>query len=147
RHYMTFGRQLQSPTPVVGMARAGWGMLLAILLLVVGLCMASPASAHSGGLDLAYVVGAGAKGDELVVVDIRKQVGRGQVTAQIPIGGGPSGVALSGDSRFAYVTQSSANSLAIVDAREQRVVDHMPLGRQPTALLFDPVASFNLLVV
>src|SRR5262249_31477351 len=152
-------RSYRRPNPAVGsahwqpLAPMRWGatpllvVLLTVVLLKVSLYMAPTVSAHSGGLSLAYVVGGGAQRDELVAVDIGKQAGQGTVTARIPIGGGPAGVALSIDSRFAYVTQSAANSLAIVNARDQRVVDHMPLGRQPTALLFDPVASFNLLLV
>jgi YVTN family beta-propeller protein len=116
------------------------------VLLAVLVCLSqAPATAFAdgGAPNLAYVTGGGASGSALTVVDIAKR----QVTAQIPIGGGPTGVALSGDNRFAYVTESTANSLAIMDAHAQRVVDHMALGHQPTAILADPVASFNLLIV
>ncbi len=99
------------------------------------------ARADGGAPNLVYVAGAGTNGGDLVVADIAKH----QVTAHIPIGGGPSAVALSGDSRFAYVTQADANSLAIVDAHDQRVTAHLALGRRPSALIYDPISSFNLL--
>ena len=118
--------------------------IAAALALVWLLALAghpSIARADGGAPNLLYIAGAGTSGGDLVIADIAKH----QVTARIPIGGGPSAVALSGDRRFAYVTQADSNSLAIVDAHDQRVTAHLALGRRPSALIYDPVSSFNLL--
>src|SRR6185437_3284590 len=122
RHWAWIARGMR-PAVVAALA-------LAWLLAFAG--HPSVARADGGAPNLVYVAGAGTNGGDLVVVDIAKR----QVTTHIPIGGGPSAVALSGDSRFAYVTQADANSLAIVDAHDQRVTAHLALGRRPSALIY-----------
>ena len=93
-------------------------LALAALAALAFIFAALPsASADGGAPNLAYVAGGGPGGNDLVVIDVAKR----QVTATIPVGGAPAAVVLSADGRFAYVTQSAANSLAIVDAAARKV--------------------------
>src|SRR5579859_6051318 len=84
---------------VARVIRPAVALALALAWLLAFAGHPSIARADGGAPNLVYGAGAGANSGDLVVVDIAKR----QVTAHIPIGGGPSAVALSGDSRFAYV--------------------------------------------
>jgi YVTN family beta-propeller protein len=104
---------------------------------------AREARADGGAPDLAYIAGGGANADELDVVDIAGK----NVTARIAVRGKPRGVVLSYDNRYAYVTQSASNSIAVVDAQAKSVSATIPVGTQPTSLAMDIAASGNLLIV
>src|SRR5690348_14677136 len=87
------------------------------VLVVAGLAAPLPLAADGGAPNLAYVAGGGANGGDLVVIDIGKR----RVTGHITLGGAPQGVVLSPDGRFAYVAQSAANHVAVVDTHSQQV--------------------------
>ena len=93
--------------------------------------------------NLAYVIGGGKSGSDLVVMDI----GQRNVAWSVPLGNQPQGVVLSTDGRFAYVTEAGANRVAIVDTRERRVVGSMATGAGPQAIAVDPSGSLHWLFV
>ena len=75
----------------------------------VALLAPQPIYADGGAPNLAYVVGGGASGGDLVVIDI----GQRRVTGHIHLGGDPEGVVLSVDGGLAYVTQAAADRVAL----------------------------------
>lgn len=112
-----------------------------VLMLLVG--WPSPqARADGGAPNLAYVVGGGVSHAQLVIVDVVKR----RVTGHVELGGDPRAVALSLDGRFAYVPRAARQDVAVVDTRALRVVDSIPVGRQPQALAADISTSGNLFV-
>ncbi len=128
-------------------ARTGW-LILALLVALfslagVTIATTQQADADGGAPNLAYVAGGGSGANDLVVIDIAKH----GVTGRVAVGGAPAGVVLSADGRFAYVTQSDKNALAIVDARELRVVGTIPVGSQPQALAIDQTETPPVLYV
>ena len=54
--------------------------------------------------------------------------------SELPVGPEPGGVALSVDKRFAYVTVSSQDEVAVVDLAILTVVERIPVGRLPWAI-------------
>ncbi len=129
-------------------ALLGLALLLALLwsvsvLLGVSLGAAPMALADGGAPNLAYVAGAGANGEDLAIIDI----GQRQETGHVTIGGAPTGVILSADSRFAYVTERAANRVAVVDTRAKQVTATIAVGAAPTAIAIDPNPSPTTLYV
>lgn len=47
----------------------------------------------------------------------------------------PAGVAVSPDGRMLYVAENLADSLTVIDVRSRRIVQRLPLGRYPYAVL------------
>ncbi len=119
--------------------------LLASLVFLAGITIASiqPVYADGGAPNLAYVAGGGSGANDLVVIDIAKR----SVTGHVTVGGAPAGVVLSADGRFAYVTQSAKDALAIVDARDLHVVATIPVGTTPQALAIDQTQALTVLYV
>lgn len=119
--------------------------LLVSLLSLAGITIASiqPAFADGGAPNLAYVAGGGSNANDLVVIDIAKR----SVTGRVAVGGAPAGVVLSADGRFAYVTQSEKDALAIVDARNLQVAATIPVGAGPQALALNQAETPNVLYV
>ena len=54
------------------------------------------------------------------------------VTARIPVGSGPKGLALSPDGRQLYVANRTGDDISIVDTSERRVAGTIPLGGPET---------------
>lgn len=127
----------------LSVARVALVILWLSCALAASLAPVGLARADGGAPNLAYVVGAGPRGDELAVIDI----GQRHVTAHVPIGEDPMGVVLSTDGRFAYVTQAAANRVAVVDAHAHQVVATVPVGSGPTALMVAVVGNANELYV
>jgi YVTN family beta-propeller protein len=120
-------------------------ILSALLAFAFAFSVALPqtARADGGAPNLAYVAGGGAGGGDLVVLDIGKRA----VAWRVTVGGGPAAVALSTDGRFAYVLQSAAHAVAIVDARAQKVVASVPVGPAPQGMTLDLTRNPNLLYI
>ena len=137
------GRRMKQP----GMASA-LRLLCLICLLLAALVAAwgigSPSARADGGApNLAYVVGGGSQGDQLVVVDIAQR----KVAWTVSLGSQPHSVVLSADGRFAYVTEAGANRVAIVDTSAHQVVGSMVVGSGPQAMAADPTSSLYSLFV
>jgi YVTN family beta-propeller protein len=119
-------------------------LLLSVSALVVAALAAPlPSKADGGAPNLAYVAGGGTNGGDLVVIDIGKR----RVTGHVTLGGAPQGVVLSPDGRFAYVAQSAANRVAVVDTRSQRVAGTLPTGPGPVSLVLGFAGSKPILYV
>jgi len=109
------------------------GVLAAALLLLLALLLATAteagvARADGGAPNLVY---AAQEGGGLVVIDIAKR----QVVGHLAVGGAPSAVLLSYDSRYAYVAQRATGRVAIVNARTQQVDGELPVGANPQAMV------------
>src|SRR5260370_7700429 len=114
-------------------ATSSTGVLAAALLLLLALLLATAteagvARADGGAPNLVYVA---QDGGGLVVLDIAKR----QVVGHLAVGGAPSAVLLSYDSRYAYVAQRATGRVAIVNARTQQVEAELPVGANPQAMV------------
>jgi YVTN family beta-propeller protein len=132
----------------VGSPGTPWLLRLLCLLLGASLAIAwsgaiPSARADGGAPNLAYIVGGGKQGDELVVVDI----GQRRAAWSVALGSQPQGVVLSPDARFAYVTEAGAGRVAIVDTRARQVDGHISAGSGPQAIAVDPSGGLNWLFV
>lgn len=131
------------------------GALLMIGILVAGLIATYalpgvPVARLDGGApNLAYVVGGGANGRDLVIIDVAKRA----VTGRVSFAAAPSSIALSIDAHDAYVTLPSAGEVAVVDAARKTVAASIPVGAGPmmavrwysrgTVVLFVTVSGKN----
>jgi YVTN family beta-propeller protein len=109
------------------------GVLGAAVFLLLALVLATAtgagvARADGGAPNLVYVAQGGGG---LVVIDIAKR----QVVGRMAVGGAPSAVLLSYDSRFVYVAQRATGRVAIVNARTQQVEAELPVGASPQAMV------------
>src|SRR5258706_4984870 len=109
------------------------GVLAAALLLLFALLLATAteamvAHADGGAPNLVYVA---QEGGGLVVMDIARR----QVVGRVAVGGAPSAVLLSYDSRYAYVAQRATGRVAIVNARTEQVEAELPVGANPQAMV------------
>jgi YVTN family beta-propeller protein len=112
---------------------------IAVGALTMALACGAPqaARADGGAPNLAYVTGAGVNGDEVAVIDIAQR----KVTGHIAAGGHPTGIVLSADNRYAYVTRAARNDLAIIDAHALTVSGTVPTGAQPQGIAIDLIDS------
>ena len=119
-------------------------LLALVLALLVGWSSGSPPVRADGGApNLAYIVGGGSQGDQLVVVDIAQR----KVAWTVSLGGQPHSVVLSADGRFAYVTEAGANRVAIIDTSARQVVGNVAVGSGPQAIAADPTSAVYSLFV
>jgi YVTN family beta-propeller protein len=116
---------------------------LAAVCLFVLFWRAPDVHADGGAPNLAYVAGTGTGADNLTIIDI----GQRRVVGSVAIGRHPAGAVLSTDGRYAYVTESLGNALAIVDANARTVTATVPVGTGPTSLALDLSQTPNLLYV
>jgi YVTN family beta-propeller protein len=56
------------------------------------------------------------------------------VTATVPVGTGPGGVAVSPDGTKVYVTNSDDNTTSVIDTITNNVTDTVVVGKMPIAL-------------
>ncbi|HSH71255.1 MAG TPA: cytochrome D1 domain-containing protein [Deferrisomatales bacterium] len=61
-------------------------------------------------------------------------VAGGSLAAQIPTGAGAHSLAFSPDSRYAYVTNSEAGTLTVIDTQTLKKVKDLSLGSQPVSV-------------
>jgi len=61
-------------------------------------------------------------------------VAGGSLAAQIPTGAGQHSLAFSPDSRYAYVTNSEAGTLSVIDAQSLKKVEDLSVGSQPVSV-------------
>ncbi|HKT37731.1 MAG TPA: beta-propeller fold lactonase family protein [Ktedonobacterales bacterium] len=101
------------------------------------------AHADGGAPNLAYVVGGGKSGDQLVVLDI----GQRSIAWSVALGSQPQAVVLSADGRFAYIPEAGANRVAMVDTSAHQVIGSMAVGSGPQAIATDPSGGLHWLFV
>ena len=58
----------------------------------------------------------------------------GTVVATIPVGSGPTRVAIAGDGTRAYVTNAESDSISVIDTGADAVVATIPVGDSPSYL-------------
>jgi YVTN family beta-propeller protein len=117
--------------------------LVTLLALCIQLWRPANIRADGGAPNLAYVAGTGTDGGNLAIIDISQR----QVVGSVTVGHHPAGVVLSTDGRYAYVTESLTNRLALVDANARTVTATIPVGPGPTSLALDLAQTPNLLYV
>ena len=66
-------------------------------------------------------------------------VGRGYVIAEIPVGSGPSAVALNGD--IALVANEDSDTVSVISLVLKQVLATVPVGRSPRAVVIDDATS------
>jgi YVTN family beta-propeller protein len=62
------------------------------------------------------------------------------VAATIESGRGAHGVTVDAASRYAYVTNTFAGNVSVVDLARRQVVAHIPVGKEPGGISFSPIA-------
>ena len=129
--------------PRVQRGRGRLALCIVAVALALSLAAGQTALADGGAPNLAYVVSGGAGANELVVIDVSQR----QVAWRLALGGAPHSVLLSADGGEAYVTETAANRLALVDARGHQVSATVPVGPQPTAMALDLSSSPTVLYV
>ncbi|MFJ4792546.1 IPT/TIG domain-containing protein [Kitasatospora purpeofusca] len=105
-------------------------------LLVTGLVTlgAAPAQATAGGRS-AYVTNL--RGNSVSVVDTAS----GTVTATIPVGRFPEGVAVSPDASRVYVVNDGDNNVSVIDTATNTVTATVPVGAIPGPVAVSPDGS------
>ena len=63
------------------------------------------------------------------VIDATKN----KVTATIPVGNSPSGVAVTPDGSWVYVTNYASNNVSVIDTSTNKVTATMNVGRSPNS--------------
>lgn len=58
--------------------------------------------------------------------------------SSIPVGGGPSGIAVSPDGKQVYVSNNHTNNVSVIDTASSMVVATIPVQTQPFGLAFTP---------
>jgi YVTN family beta-propeller protein len=129
------------------MKAAAGAMLAAVagglLIVAPALLLASPgaaAAAPAAGTAV-YVTNSGA--NTLSVIDADSD----KVTATIPVGAKPWGVAVSSDGATAYVSNSGADSVSVVDMRTRKVRATVVVGVRPCDLRLSPDGRFLYVAV
>lgn len=117
--------------------------LACALALLLAIAFSPVAHADGGAPNLIYAAGAGADAGDIAIIDIAAK----RETGRLTVGGKPHAVVLSFDGRFAYVTQTAANSVAIVDAQAKKVAATLPVGSAPSSLAIDQSVSDNRLFI
>jgi YVTN family beta-propeller protein len=60
------------------------------------------------------------------------------LTAEVPVGTRPWGIALSADGQRLYSANGPSNDVSIVDTRTLRVIKRIPAGRSPWGVVLGP---------
>ncbi|MGW6413079.1 YVTN family beta-propeller repeat protein [Streptomyces vinaceus] len=113
------GRRTRGP-------RAG-GLLVAVAIAAMTVTPAPPAAALPPGT---YTFTANFASDTVSVIDTATDT----VTATIPVGDGPFGVAVNVDGTRAYVTNSLDDTVSVIDAATNTVSATIPVGTGPQAV-------------
>src|ERR1700761_6603188 len=61
-----------------------------------------------------------------------------QVTATVPAGVGPEGVAVTPDGSRVYVANSGAAQVSVLDTANNKIVATVPVGKCPTGVAITP---------
>jgi YVTN family beta-propeller protein len=57
--------------------------------------------------------------------------GTNEVSATIPVGRRPWGIALTPDGKKAYVANGVSNDVSVIDTEARRVITTIPVGKMP----------------
>ncbi len=92
--------------------------------LLLGLLVLFPGGAWAGGPQ-AYITNF--SDNTVSVIDTASNT----VTATVPVGAGPRGVAVNPAGTFAYVANRFSNNVSVIDTASNTVVATVPVGRLP----------------
>jgi len=85
----------------------------------------------------AYITNASSLNTSVSVIDTATNT----VTATIPVGGGPFGVAVTPDGSKAYVTNLESATATVIAAATNTVVATIPVGNSPLGVAVSPDGS------
>ncbi len=114
-------------------------MMLLVLFLLVIASWSLPSSALA--VEWAYVPNSGS--DDVTLIDITTNT----VTATVPVGRDPSGVAVHPSGNRAYVANSGDNTVSVVEAATARVIATIPVGTSPFAVAMHPTGDLAYVTV
>jgi len=100
--------------------------MLRVLVLLMIASWSLPSSALA--VQWAYVPNSGS--NDVTLIDTTTNV----VTAAVPVGRHPTGVAVHPSANRAYIANSGDNTLSVVDAATARVIATIPVGTFPSAV-------------
>ncbi|MGW2400674.1 YVTN family beta-propeller repeat protein [Kitasatospora sp. NPDC001664] len=133
--------------PISAVLRRPAAALTALLLtapLAAAATLAAPGTAHAAvGTGHLYVANSGT--DDVSVVD----TATGTVTATVPVGDAPRGVAAAPDGGRVYVADSGSDAVSVISTASNTVTATVPVGDGPNGLAVSPdgsrvyVADFN----
>jgi YVTN family beta-propeller protein len=66
----------------------------------------------------------------------------GKLIKNVPVGEGPSGVAVFPRGHYAFVTNSYGNSVSVINSANLQVVGAVPVGAHPDGVAVDPKGEF-----
>jgi YVTN family beta-propeller protein len=98
----------------------------------------------STGIDNPYGVAVSPDGTKLYVANYNKgniiviNSTVYNITATIPVGGGPKGIAFSPDGKRAYVTNSASSTVSAIDTIQNKVNSTLPVGGHPWGIAVNP---------
>ena len=64
------------------------------------------------------------------------------IIATVPVGNGPTGVAITSSGSFAYVVNTDDNNVSGVDISSNNVITTIPVGTQPNDIAMIPNGNF-----
>jgi len=120
-----FGTQCTDPPSVRPQSRFVMGLVKLVFLLGVG-CFGMLVQA-----DMAYVADGGNK---VHVIDTSNN----RIVAAIPVGDGPTGVAVNRAGTRVYVANSSSNTISVIDTGINQVIATVPVEISPYNLVVNP---------
>ena len=126
---------------VAGRLRRRLGALLVTVAVAAGAGVAGAGTAGAApappaaGTPYVYVVNQGT--DTVSAYN----AATGTITATIPVGAAPAGVAVSPDGRTAYVTNKSGNSVSVISTATGTVTATIPVGSDPFGIAVSPDGS------
>ena len=68
-----------------------------------------------------------------------------RVTANVPVGQGGEGFALSPNEKEIWVADRTANTVSVIDLASRRVVATLPIGQRPNRVTFTPDGKYVLI--
>lgn len=82
-------------------------------------------------------VGHTGKNSGVTVIDTETS----KTVAEIETGEGHHEIAVTGDNRFAFVTNRKANTISVIDVRELKLVDEVALEGAPISIAYSPLSE------
>src|SRR5260370_30791167 len=116
---------------------AGIGLVLPSGLLAA--CATSPASGPAGAAEACTAAGApvyvtNQLDDTVSVINGRTN----QVTATVPAGNAPEGVAVAPDDRRVYIADNGSGTVSVLDTRTCKIVATVRVGTDPSGVGLSP---------
>jgi YVTN family beta-propeller protein len=118
------------------MSRWEFRSLVAVAGVVVGLVLVTLSSATAAVAVSGTVLVANSGSNNVVVLS-----STGKVLATVPVGAKPWKMAVSPNHKLAYVTESGANALALLNLATNKVAGRITVGKTPTFVLLNRPGS------